>query len=698
MSIHRGRKAHRWIGGIVVAIVAAVNPVAIQSPPLAEAAVASNFAPSYIISDLNFYDPNAMSEAEIAGFLQARIGQCQNENCLNVVRTSSTSRASDQMCNGYQGADGETTAAVIYKVQQSCGISAKVLLVTLQKEQSLVTHRSPTTAMLDRAMGYGCPDNPANPGWCDPAYGGLYNQIFLAAWQFKRYSNPPGTSNYFTWFPVGGNSNVKFHPNDACGSSSLTIKNSATAALYYYTPYQPNTAALGNLYGTGDSCSSYGNRNFWRMYSDWFGDPTGSSLSPVGNLEIASASVDSAHFRGWVFDPETSDSINVHLYINNLWGGAVTASAPRADVAMAYPSYGANHGFEFSVPIEDAATAFVACLYAINVGFGENVNLGCRILEKPTGPPVGNIDSVVRDGTKLTVTGWALDPDTSASIEVGTEVNGVRTAVFAATKIRYDVGLAYPGYGNAHGYSFEVQVPVGTNDFCVIGLNVRGGGDSSIACKVISTASGPPIGNIDSASLKTPGKVTVSGWVLDPDTSAPIDVHVYVDGRWGGSFPAGQVRGDIARAYPGYGSSHGYSSEVGVPAGRSQVCVYGINVSNGGNSLVSCSEVNNPTGSPFGNFESAVPTEAGAIVSGWAIDPDSIQPISVHVYVNGRWGGSFTADSVRSDVGAAYPVYGVAHGFAIPLGLERGQNNICVYPINVGPGANVALTCRLVIF
>ena len=46
-----------------------------------------------------------------------------------------------------------------------------------------------------------------------------------------------------------------------CGTSSVYIQNQATAGLYNYTPYQPNAAALANLYGTGDSCSAYGNRN-----------------------------------------------------------------------------------------------------------------------------------------------------------------------------------------------------------------------------------------------------------------------------------------------------------------------------------------------------------------------------------------------------------------------------------------------------
>jgi hypothetical protein len=54
----------------------------------------------------------------------------------------------------------------------------------------------------------------------------------------------------------------------------VRIRNQATANLYNYTPYQPNEAALASLYGDGDECSAFGNRNFWRIFTDWFGDPT----------------------------------------------------------------------------------------------------------------------------------------------------------------------------------------------------------------------------------------------------------------------------------------------------------------------------------------------------------------------------------------------------------------------------------------
>jgi hypothetical protein len=114
-------------------------------------------------------------------------------------------------------------------------------------------------------MGYGCPDTAP----CDARYAGFYNQITNAAWQFNAYRNNPTNYRY----RAQQNNNIQYNPSVSCGDSSVYVQNKATAGLYNYTPYQPNSAALGNLYGSGDSCSAYGNRNFWRMYSDWFGSP-----------------------------------------------------------------------------------------------------------------------------------------------------------------------------------------------------------------------------------------------------------------------------------------------------------------------------------------------------------------------------------------------------------------------------------------
>lgn len=243
---------------------------------IAPAADAADFEPGYLISDYAFYNRFAMTEAEIQAFLDARLpGACTTPYCLAIYSMNTTDKPVTERCNGYTGAPNESAARIIYKVQVSCGISAKVILVTLQKEQSLITRTAPTDRTLERAMGYFCPDDPARPGWCDPRYAGLFNQVYNAAAQFQRYRLQPTSYNHQVRTQL-----VRYHPNAACGSRTVTIVNSATAGLYNYTPYTPNTAALNNLYGLGDSCSSYGNRNFWRLYTDWFGSPT--TLVPSG--------------------------------------------------------------------------------------------------------------------------------------------------------------------------------------------------------------------------------------------------------------------------------------------------------------------------------------------------------------------------------------------------------------------------------
>ena len=70
-------------------------------------------------------------------------------------------------------------------------------------------------------------------------------------------------------------------PQRGCGSSPVYIQNQATANLYYYTPYQPNAAAIRAGYGEGDGCSAYGNRNFYQYFTDWFGSTSAGLVALV---------------------------------------------------------------------------------------------------------------------------------------------------------------------------------------------------------------------------------------------------------------------------------------------------------------------------------------------------------------------------------------------------------------------------------
>jgi hypothetical protein len=686
----------RSIAMLGAALMLISGLVALDPPQRGDAADARLFDPSLIISDPLFYDSAAMTEAEIAGFLQAKIGTCLNTNCLNVVRVDTQSRSANLMCAAYTGALQESAARIIFKVQQACSISAKVLLVTLEKEQSLVTHKSPTLSRLDRAMGYACPDNTATPGWCDPAYGGLYNQLYWASWQMQRYSNPPGTSNYFTWYPVGSPSLVQFHPNTACGSSSITIKNKATAALYYYTPYQPNAAALANLYGTGDGCSSYGNRNFWRLYTDWFGSPTGPSPNPTGNWELASASLGKISLGGWMLDPDTVSPIDLHVYIDGAWGGAYTANVVRADVGAAYPGYGSEHGFAVDISVPEGRSSSTVCVFGINVAWGSNTSFGCRTVTFPGGSPFGNVEILEVRGGLVTIGGWALDPDVSAPVPISVTSNGASPSGLQSVVVqRPDVARFYPEYGTSRGFTVTFPMTVGSSDVCVGFENVGQGSNTRARCLRLVVTTGSPFGNLESISVG-PGFVNVSGWLIDPDEPGPADIHAYVDGRWAGRIVADRPRADVGIVYPAFGPNHGFGATLTIPGGSSTVCLYGYNIRGGSNTTLRCVLVTAPTGSPFGNFELAAPTQDGATISGWVIDPDIAGPIDVHVYVNGKAAGRVQANSSRADVGRAYPLYGPDHGFVGAIAAPVGRSEICVYGYNVGGGSNRLLGCQVI--
>ncbi|MGC5169232.1 DUF4214 domain-containing protein [Microbacterium sp. DT81.1] len=284
--------------GLFPAGAAAARPPLAPQSPLAQVAAAdirpatlAGFTPGNIISDAVFFNSGSMNESQIQSFLNGKVPSCQSGYvCLKDFRQSTYTRPASLMCPGtYTGEANEPASRIVAKVAQACGINPQVLLTTLQKEQGLVTHTWPSDWRYTIAMGQGCPDTAA----CDTKYYGFFNQVYGAASQFKRYANPPGTSQYFTWYAPGKTWNVRYHPNVSCGSSPVFIQNQATANLYYYTPYQPNGAALAaGFREANDPCSSYGNRNFYNYFTDWFGSTQTSSspcqLPPENQITAAS--------------------------------------------------------------------------------------------------------------------------------------------------------------------------------------------------------------------------------------------------------------------------------------------------------------------------------------------------------------------------------------------------------------------------
>jgi hypothetical protein len=205
---------------------------------------------------------------------------------------------------------------------------------------------------------------------------------------------------------------------------------------------------------------------------------------------------------------------------------------------------------------------------------------------------------------------------------------------------------------------------------------------------------GSPFGHIDAVSTAS-GKVSASGWAIDPNTRSPIMVQMYVDYRTNVLTWASRARPDIGRAYPSYGPNHGYALTMAATPGAHTVCLYAINTGPGASTGLGCRVVN-VSSSPFGHIDAVSTASSKVSAAGWAIDPNTQSPILVQMYVDYRTNVLTRASRARPDIGRAYPSYGPNHGYALTMAATPGAHTVCLYAINTGPGASTGLGCRVV--
>ena len=101
------------------------------------------------------------------------------------------------------------------------------------------------------------------------------------------------------------------------------------------------------------------------------------------------------------------------------------------------------------------------------------------------GDPFGQIDAVTGGPSKVTASGWAIDPDTSSAILVQMYVDGRANALTWANLPRPDIGAAFPAAGPNHGYSLTMQTTPGSHTVCLYAINNGPGTSSTLGCQVV---------------------------------------------------------------------------------------------------------------------------------------------------------------------------------------------------------------------
>ncbi|HEX9092614.1 MAG TPA: hypothetical protein VF902_01400 [Coriobacteriia bacterium] len=204
-------------------------------------AAAATFDPLNVISDETLRAYGSMSQADIQAFLEAQGG---------VLKSYSAAEGGP---NGLHSAVVKPASQIIFEAAQYWNVNPKLVLATLEKEQSLISqpfhvgrdtdpassHNYGTAYHLTNAMGAGVyPGSPdRHPGFGD--------QIWTGTQKLGQTTGP------YAWYP-GKPKTVWSYPAHA--NIVITVANQPTWNLYTYTPYYPQISV-------------------WTIYNNFFGDP-----------------------------------------------------------------------------------------------------------------------------------------------------------------------------------------------------------------------------------------------------------------------------------------------------------------------------------------------------------------------------------------------------------------------------------------
>ncbi|MFC1721668.1 hypothetical protein ACFL0Z_02025 [Patescibacteria group bacterium] len=207
----------------------------------------AGYNPDDIISDRLYYSSTSMNKSDIQNFL-AGYGSYLASYTVG----------------------GKKAADLIYESCRTYGISPKVMLTMLQKEQSLIESSSPSQSALDCATGYGS---------CDPKYKGFDVQVGKAAWVLgKYYDENKGSYAY----DVGKTTVTQ-------DGVAVTPENRATADLFIYNPVAGTEKGNGNFL-------------FWTLYWNRYFDAdfmTGTLIRERGDQGVYLVGTDGRKHGFW---------------------------------------------------------------------------------------------------------------------------------------------------------------------------------------------------------------------------------------------------------------------------------------------------------------------------------------------------------------------------------------------------------------
>lgn len=255
--------------------------ISLLLPSVSFAQIDTSFDPNKLIDDRVFSDTQTFGGADgIQKFLESKNSILANTSpeFIEKLKEPSITLLKQTLEDPRPNLPRNRTAAeLIWDAGQQSGLNPQVILVTLQKEQGLITnHQNDSPEKLQRAldfaMGFDCPDSS---GCSQSFFPGFYFQLFgnvdsggnryLGATKslMKSFNSPSGRGPVVNGIPAKVGDSITL--NNTLGGydnvptqSVVMLFNKATTALYRYTPHVFN-----------------GNYNFVKYFNDWFRYPNG---------------------------------------------------------------------------------------------------------------------------------------------------------------------------------------------------------------------------------------------------------------------------------------------------------------------------------------------------------------------------------------------------------------------------------------
>jgi hypothetical protein len=211
--------------------------------------------------------------------------------------------------------------------------------------------------------------------------------------------------------------------------------------------------------------------------------------NPQGNLDTVVDSADgSLVASGWASDADASTPLDIRVTVDGQARLTTTGSAlagATTTVASTEPAAA------FSVEIPATLGTHQVCATAVNVGPGNDTDLGCLVAILTDHRVVGSLDAATDVGGAVRIAGWAADRDSSDPLVVRIVVDDVVTAVTTGDA-RPDVARVFPELGATTGFDATIDVGPGQHVVCATGVNVGPGVDRTFPCKTVTIAAPIP--------------------------------------------------------------------------------------------------------------------------------------------------------------------------------------------------------------